>query len=81
MKDRNFCSLGWIGPADGSKQMNFGVRWSKKDRLWGLALIGAFTLVGVSAYLACKDAYFTGAKAAEIAEEEVLAQLGLIERV
>lgn len=78
-KDKNYYDLGWVSKIGGDK-LHYGVQWSKKERLWGIAVIGAFTLLGVSVNLACKDAFFKGAQAASDAEYGALKQLGLLER-
>lgn len=75
MKNRNIYDLGWVGKEGKNEELLVSVRWPKIDRLWGIAVIGSFLLVGVSINLACRDAFFRGARAAMDAEHEAMLTL------
>ncbi len=78
MKDKNYYDLGWVSKLGSNERMNFGVWYPKKDRLWDLAIIGSFMLLGVTVHLACRSSYFRGAQAGIDAEYKALDELGIL---
>ncbi len=80
MKDKNWCDLGWVSTVGSNERLNYGVRYPKKDRLWGLAVIGSFMLLGVSVHWACRSSYFRGAHAGIDAELEALETIDVLKK-